>query len=57
MRDDCEILHVGSAGVFCPVVGRAYQVMTQTGDVQKSVTFNGNMSKETQENGFEVLLQ
>lgn len=35
VRDDCVVSHVGPAGVFCPVVGRTYQVMTQPGDVQK----------------------
>lgn len=49
--------HVGSAGVFCSVVGRTYQVMTQTGDVQKCVTFKEDISKETQENdwGFKTV--
>lgn len=57
VRDDCAISHVGSAGVFCPVEGRTYQIITQTGDVQKYVTFEKDISKETQENDYEVLLQ
>lgn len=57
VRDDCAVSHVGSAGVFCPVVGRIYQVMTQRGDVQKWVTFKEDTSKEIQENDYEVLIQ
>lgn len=48
---------MGSAGVFCPVVERTYRVLTLTGDVQKYATFKEDISKETQENGNEVLLQ
>lgn len=55
MRD--AISHVGSAGVFCPVVGRPYQVMIQTGDVQKYVTFKEGISTETQDNDYVGLLQ
>lgn len=49
--------HMWDQQVFCPVEGRTYQIITQTGDVQKYVTLEKDISKETQENDYEVLLQ
>lgn len=48
--------HVWDQQVF-PVVGRPYQVMIQTGDVQKYVTFKEGISTETQDNDYVGLLQ